>query len=110
MKYIAADNLKEHKFIDWSIPEFTSEMSLAQQAYHRGWNDAIDAIVENEPTADDVVEVKHGVWSLNIDDWFGDCYKCSACGEEFILNEGNPKDNGYNYCPNCGARMSDSND
>jgi len=56
MKYLAADNLKEHKFIDWSIPEFTSEMSLAQQAYHRGWNDAIDAIVENEPTAD-VVEV-----------------------------------------------------
>lgn len=56
MKYLAADNLKKHKFIDWSIPEFTSEMSLAQQAYHRGWNDAIDAIVENEPTAD-VVEV-----------------------------------------------------
>lgn len=50
-------------------------------------------------------ETKHGEWSLNIDDWFGDCYKCSACGEEFILNEGNPKDNGYNYCPNCGADM-----
>lgn len=66
-------------------------------------------ILDYVPTAD-VVEVKHGVWSLNTDDWFGDCYKCSACGEEFILNEGTPKDNGYNYCPHCGARMEESDE
>ncbi len=89
MKYIAADNLKEHKFIDWSIPEFTSEMSLVQQAYHRGWNDAIDAIVENEPTAD-VVEVvrckdcKH--YRKNIS-CVGGLYIYNGCSE--WLNEGN---------------------
>ena len=55
-------------------------------------------------------ERKRGEWSLNIDDWFGDCYKCSACGEEFVLNEGTPKDNGYNYCPNCGSEMRGDTD
>ena len=70
---------------------------------------AFKSILNFQPTAD-VVEHKRGEWSLNVDDWFGDCYKCSACGEEFILNEGNPKDNGYNYCPNCGADMRGERD
>lgn len=67
-QYIAVNNLKEHKFIDWTTPEITSEMSLAQQAYHRGWNDAIDAIVENEPRVD-VVEVVR----------CKDCFKKESC-------------------------------
>jgi len=32
-------------------------------------------------------------------------YECSHCGEEFDLIEGTPYDNGYNFCPNCGADM-----
>ena len=37
------------------------------------------------------------------EDW--NIYECSHCGEEFNLIEGTPYDNGYNFCPNCGADM-----
>ena len=32
-------------------------------------------------------------------------YKCSACGEIQMLIEGTSKENGWKYCPNCGALM-----
>lgn len=55
-RYIDADALEQHKFVSWTMPEFFNEKSLEQQAYQLGWNNAIEAIMENEPTAD-VVEV-----------------------------------------------------
>ena len=51
-KYIKADALEQHKFISWTMPEFFNEQSLEQQAYQLGWNNAIEAIMENEPTVD----------------------------------------------------------
>lgn len=49
---------------------------------------------------------KRGEW-LKIypehEEW--NIYECSRCGEEFNLIEGTPYDNGYNFCPNCGADM-----
>ena len=35
-------------------------------------------------------------------------YKCSKCGGLFVLENGNPKENEYNFCPKCGARMVES--
>lgn len=33
-------------------------------------------------------------------------WKCSGCGWELYLsNDDTPGENGYRYCPNCGARM-----
>jgi predicted nucleic acid-binding Zn ribbon protein len=32
-------------------------------------------------------------------------YECSVCKDAFVLMEGTPKENNYNYCPNCGADM-----
>ena len=32
-------------------------------------------------------------------------YKCSACGEIQMLIDGTPKENGWKYCPHCGAKM-----
>ena len=55
-EYIEREALEQHKFVSWTMPEFFSEKSLEQQAYQLGWNNAIEAIMENEPTAD-VVEV-----------------------------------------------------
>lgn len=37
-------------------------------------------------------------------------YDCSECGESFCLIDGTPTDNLYNYCPNCGAKMTESED
>ena len=33
-------------------------------------------------------------------------WQCSNCKEDFCFIEGNPKENMYGYCPNCGARLT----
>lgn len=46
-----------------------------------------------------------GTW-IDIEDWDGDIhYQCDQCKEEFIMLDGTPKDNDYNFCPSCGAKM-----
>ena len=48
---------------------------------------------------------KPGKWEV-VEDYDGDShYRCSACGEEWFLNEGTPSENNMNYCPNCGHPM-----
>lgn len=32
-------------------------------------------------------------------------YRCSECGMEFVLPDGTPKANRYDYCPLCGADL-----
>lgn len=34
-------------------------------------------------------------------------YKCSACREIQMIIDGTPKENGWAYCPHCGAKMDD---
>ena len=54
----------------------------------------------------DVQPVVHGKWIEMRDPWGDDpYYNCSCCNDAFVLMEGTPKDNNYNFCPNCGARM-----
>ena len=48
----------------------------------------------------DVSEREKGTWLEHYD-----CFSCSCCHEEFDILEGTPKDNDYNFCPNCGADM-----
>ena len=60
--------------------------------------------VKDMPTAD-VVPVRHGKWKQWDGYGYEDTYECTECGEPFVLIEGTPLQNGYNYCPNCGARM-----
>lgn len=92
-KYIDAENLSQAKF---PIPA-----SGKHSPYEIGWNDAINAIIENTPTAD-VQEVRHGEWICHISDIFPaeSTMECSLCHNE--------RDLGYadKYCPNCGAKMN----
>lgn len=61
--------------------------------------------VEIQPAAD-VAPVRHGRWEVSTDEWFEtDVYTCSKCRESYVLVEGTPKENLWNYCPNCGAYM-----
>lgn len=54
------------------------------------------------------VELKHAEW-VEDEDVYGDpIYRCSACNERFVLEEGTPIENRYFYCPNCGAMMGDT--
>ena len=55
--------------------------------------------VENMPEA-----VVRGEWN-EVDDEIDVAYECSECGRWFVLIDGNPEENHYNFCPNCGARM-----
>ena len=53
------------------------------------------------------VELSCAEW-IEDEDMYGDpIYRCSNCDEHFILEEGTPTDNGYFYCPNCGAKMGE---
>lgn len=55
-----------------------------------------------------VQPVKRGYWEEVTDygGWGDTHYRCSVCGDEWYLEDGNPKDNNMNFCPRCGARMN----
>ena len=51
-------------------------------------------------------ERPHGEWVDLSDGWQEGTFRCSSCQMEFVLLEGTPEDHEYNFCPNCGARMT----
>ena len=102
MRMIDADALPEHKF-----PENLCNKFGDGAFYRQGWNDAIDAIVDNEDTVD-VVPVVHGRWRTGSDTQCG--ISCSVCGIplddfcgsiDYIYLKYEP-----NFCPHCGAVMN----
>ena len=91
-RYIDADQI---------LPKMEHEMDMQDlylPSHFMGW------VIDKMPTVD-VVPVVHGHW-VERTDYVGDTYyDCSACGESWTTIEGDPCDNGMNYCPNCGALM-----
>ena len=53
----------------------------------------------------DTPPVKCGEWEEVSEDYEDTYYRCSVCGDEWYLEEGNPKENGMNFCPKCGYDM-----
>ena len=51
--------------------------------------------------------VKRGEWEeiSEYNGWGDTHYRCSVCGEEWYLEDGTPKQNNMNFCPQCGADM-----
>ena len=98
---ISREALKEHKFLTPQVKVVGGRHNGKMQeqiirAYQKGWNDCIDAIIENAPT----VEPKKGKWISNntdINSFMNRGRHCSLCNYtvEFSVN----------YCPNCGADM-----
>ena len=95
MRLINADALKKDfpKDEDWEYPVNTNEYVCER----------IDA----QPTVD---SVRHGKWKQWDSYGFDETYECTACGESFVLIEGTPITNGYKYCPNCGAKMDNTDE
>lgn len=60
---------------------------------HKAFDMAIKALAER----------KTGRW-IEHDD-FDNSWECSACNEVVDIIEGTPMDNGYRFCPLCGAKM-----
>lgn len=57
----------------------------------------------------DVQPLRIGKW-IEQEEPYINTYECSNCGRWFVLDYGTPEENGYNYCPNCGARMEQENE
>ena len=54
---------------------------------------------------------KRGEWKETEMGWDGDtAWVCSVCGEPWTLIDGTPKENNMNFCPNCGAKMTEVQD
>lgn len=53
-------------------------------------------------SAADMVEVRHGEWSMDYDTG-SYVLSCSLCGEHYWIER--EDDHKPNYCPNCGAKM-----
>lgn len=80
-RLIDVDALPDHKFLEVQCHDFSDG-----SAYRQGWNDAIDAIVENEPPVD-AVPVRHGRWKRKIVDCgFNADWVCSQCEQKYSDN------------------------
>ena len=58
---------------------------------------AIEALQESER--------KKGHWEEWEDSYGEVCYRCSVCKEDWVLIDGTPQENMWNFCPSCGADM-----
>ena len=102
MRLIDADALPKIKFHPLPYTQIVPS-DADKESYKRGWNDAVDAIVECTDTID---PVKHGKW-IN-DDVGVHCSEC-FCGWKFLT--GIPVEvYGFNYCSYCGAKMDGGED
>ena len=70
--------------------------------------DSIEELIEKLPSAQP--ERKKGKWIEEDDGWDGVYWRCSECDGAFCLVDGTPKENEYNFCPNCGADMRGEDD
>lgn len=60
-----------------------------------------ERVLREQPTIEPMR--KKGRWKRRlVDSGFNADWHCSECGWETAIEE-----HGYNYCPNCGARMED---
>ena len=94
MRLIDADTLKEHKFVSIDC-YLKSNCDNGFPQYKQGWNDAIDAIIDNAPTADD--------WQKYSDELWKNAYER---GKQDARPQGewNEIQAGMFVCPFCGAR------
>ena len=96
-RYIEENYIKSAKFHPLPYTHITPS-DVEAESYKRGWNDALDAVVANAPSAN-VRENVHGEW---ID---GQCSICKCDIPVYIVDWKWQKDMDANFCPNCGADM-----
>lgn len=70
---------------------------------HTGLADCIARDISDLPAAE-VAEVVHGRWIPTEYPFMNECEDCSSCGYRTLYG------NGYDYCPNCGAKMDGGED
>lgn len=85
-----------------NVTSILSEEDTIAAAIDDGIDTAI-SVLSTMPDAD-VEPIRHGEWIMKPDPYgfFGEIPVCSACGCTTKMRET------YNYCPNCGAKMEDT--
>ena len=96
MRIINADELRLGKFVE------------PRTEWHKGWNDALDAVSTQTPTITPDSLVKRGRWEKAVESkldahtgeyWEEEYYNCLEC--DYASDWKSP------YCPSCGALMED---
>lgn len=100
----ALDNLEEMRWYHLNNDGKLVEGSRSDFISFITYYDAKRSI-EDSATVD-AVPVRHGHWDCVDDD--ANVWSCSACKEEWVLEAGNPVDNGMKYCCYCGALMDEA--
>lgn len=77
----------------------------SSEGHYSGVADCIGEEVEDIPPAD-VAPVVHARWIDNGRGGYAHALFCSNCG----WLDGYPIEDRFNYCPNCGAKMDESDD
>ena len=68
-------------------------------------------LVNDILTAPTVDTERHAHWEQpSYFDEENGVYRCSNCKEAFVLIDGSPKENGYEYCPHCNCKMDEVED
>lgn len=65
-------------------------------------------LIQAAPTIDPENPRPVAHWDME-EDAVGDpiIWTCSNCKESIVMYDGAPMENGYKYCPHCGARLED---
>lgn len=87
------------------LVEKYSPINGCGEGHYSGVADCIGEEIEDIPPAD-VAPVIHARWIDNGRGGYGWAFYCSHCG----WIDGYPFEDRHKYCPNCGAKMDESED
>ena len=81
--------------------------SMQRAQSPKGFDQAKQLLISTARVVKDPESLRPTAHWENEDDYYGDSivWCCSACKDRFILEDGTPEENNYEYCPHCGARM-----
>lgn len=102
MRLIDADKLSDFKI------KKSCEFGKSKK-YYKGWNSAINEIIENAPTVKKKQDLnqKVGRWVRIADCWNAGWF-CSECNKKLLDDEYTRW--WYQYCPYCGTKMRTKHD
>lgn len=89
------------KTLQW----YVDDAGISWEDFTEAFDMALNAL--RPVSREQVQRVWRGEWKFEPDIYDCGTYVCSKCGEPWTLIDGTPIENNMNFCPNCGAPMTD---